>query len=155
MINNEKKPNYWINGRTPNSIFFEKKEIKKSDIFANNITYDKTKYVAVQVAKLCKELSKKNDYVVLNNYLNQLVRSSSSIYANYCEGSSTLITSKDRISKFNVSLKEARETIAWCRLLLELEEITQEQADDIIDTTTEVIRMLSKSIITMKQKLSN
>ena len=150
----DKKYAYWINGRSSDSENFKKDN--KNDIFSNsnNICYNKAKYVAIKSGQLCQRLAKKKDYVILNNYLTQLVRSSSSIYANYCEGNASLITIKDRIAKFNICLKEAEETIAWLTILYELKEISKEEFDTIRNQTIEIIRILSKSILTMKKNQS-
>lgn len=147
----DKKYAYWINGRSSDSENF--KQDYKKDIYShsNNICYNKAKYVAIKSGQLCQRLAKKNDYVILNNYLTQLVRSSSSIYANYCEGNASLITTKDRISKFNISLKEAEETLAWLNILYGLKEISKEEYDAITNQTIEIIKILSKAILTMKK----
>lgn len=147
----DKKYAYWINGRSSDSE--NSKQDYKNDIHSNsnNICYNKAKYVAIKSGQLCQRLAKKNDYVILNNYLTQLVRSSSSIYANYCEGNASLITTKDRISKFNISLKEAEETLAWLNILYGLKEISQEEYDAITNQTIEIIKILSKAILTMKK----
>ena len=93
-----------------------------------------------------------SNHVVLNSLLNQLFRSATSVLANMAEGSSNLISCRDRISKFNLALKETRESICWLELLYELEEISEAEVNDLIKELNDIIRILSKSIITMRNK---
>lgn len=131
----------------------EKKEMHShSPLFNGNISLQKARYVSIKVARHCKELAKQQDYVILNSLLNQLFRSATSVMANLAEGSSYLISYRDRINKFNLALKEARESICWIELLYELKEISEEEAYDLLDELNDIIRILSKAIHTMKKK---
>lgn len=161
-MDNIKKPRYWINGYSSKEDFQKNNNYRKyddsrmessdkeNDNFSNNICYEKTKQLAIMVGRLGKELVQQKDYVVLNNYISQIVRSSSSVFSNYCEGCTNCISRKDRISKFCISLKECHETKGWCTLLYELDEITKEQSDEIQDLSSEIIKILSKSVLTMR-----
>ena len=131
----------------------EKKEMHShSSLFEGNTCLSKARYVAIKVARHCKELAKQHDYVILNSLLNQLFRSATSVLANMAEGSSNLISLRDRINKFNLALKEARESICWIDVLYELGEISEEEANDLLDELNDIIRILSKSIYTMRCK---
>ena len=129
----------------------KKLEMEKNPLFYNNISYQKAKTVAVEVAKICQRISLKKDYVILNAYCNQVIRSSSSVLANMAEGSVSIISSRDKANRFKISCKEAYETIAWISLLNELNEITDDEATYLIDELTQIIKILSKAISTMSK----
>ena len=72
---------------------------------------------------------------------NQLVRSGTSIGANMEEV--TAASSKpDFIYKANISLREARETNYWLRLIKESEIIKSPQLDDLITESEELMKIL-------------
>ena len=129
----------------------KKLEKEKNPLFYGNISYQKAKTVAVEVAKICQRISLKKDYVILNAYCNQVIRSSSSVLANMAEGSVSIISSKDKANRFRICCKEAYETIAWLSLLNELGEVTDDEAISLIDELTQIIKILSKSISTMNK----
>ena len=129
----------------------KKLEMEKNPLFYNNISYQKAKTVAVEVARICQRISLKKDYVILNAYCNQVIRSSSSVLANMAEGSVSIISSKDKSNRFRISIKEAYETIAWISLLNELNEISDDEANYLIDELTQIIKILSKAISTMSK----
>ena len=119
--------------------------------FDENTCYLKAKAVAFEISKLCKHLLTKKDYTVLNPILNQLVRSSTSVYANLAEGCVPLISSKDRAFKFRLACKEALETISWLQLLEELGEISPAEAGLLTDEVIQITKILLKSLSTMKR----
>lgn len=88
-------------------------------------------------------------------YSNQLIRSSSSIGANYIEALGGL-SRKDFSHRLKICRKEARETIHWLRLINDtnhsnknLNEITV-----LINEATEFTRILTSTIITL-EKMEN
>lgn len=82
----------------------------------NKIKYDleeRTSKFSEEVIKLCKVLKKD---VVSTPILSQLVRSATSIGANYTEANGAS-SKKDFINKIFICKKEAQETKYWLRML--------------------------------------
>ena len=76
------------------------------------IIYEKCKAFSLSVISLCKELEEKKEFVISN----QILKSATSIGANYCEALDAE-SSQDFIHKISISLKEANETYYWLDLL--------------------------------------
>ena len=100
---------------------------------------------AIQISDLCDEIKGCSDYV------NQIVRSSSSIGANIHEAKYAQ-SKADFINKLSIALKEADETSYWIELLLESEIIDKQQYDEINKDLKEIIAILTSSIKTLKSK---
>ena len=122
------------------------------DIFSDNICYVKAKSVSVEIIYICKELMQRKDYTILSPLCNQVVRSSTSIVANISEGNCSCISSKDRSNKFTIAYKECLETISWISLLYEIEELTDEQYNRLTDECMQIVKILSKSIHSLRNK---
>ena len=116
-----------------------------------NILQEKSFAFAVRIVKLYKYLCEEQKEYVLSK---QIVRSGTSIGANIEEGIAGQ-SDKDFLSKFSISYKEARETVYWIRLFFATDYLTKEQADSLIFDAEELCKILSKIIITTKNKLSN
>ena len=95
---------------------------------------------------LCEE---QKEYVLSK----QVLKSETSIGANIEEGIAGQ-SDKDFLSKLSISYKEARETVYWLKLLFATDYLTKEQADSLVFDTEELCKILSKIIITTKNKLS-
>jgi four helix bundle protein len=115
-----------------------------------NILQEKSFAFAVKVVKLYKFLCEEQKEFVLSK---QILRSGTSICANIEEGIAGQ-SDKDFLSKFCISYKEARETIYWLKLFFATDYLTKEQADSLIFNAEELCKILSKIIITTKNKLS-
>ena len=101
-----------------------------------------------------KRIIKLYEYIIKNNFkldplYKQLLRSGTSIGANIYESQSAF-TKKDFINKLGVSLKEARETEYWLRLLKETEHLGIKEFENINNDCTEIIRLLTSIIKTAK-----
>ena len=101
--------------------------------------------------------------VKLKNYLNeqrreyniadQIQRSGTAIGANHREA--TFAESDlDFIHKLQIAQKECGETIYWLELLKATEYISEEQFNSLNADAKEIMRMLTSSIMTLKQKLN-
>ena len=134
----------------------EKKENPKlPDVFENNICYIKSRAVALEIIFICKELMQRKDFTILGPICNQIVRSSTSTNANIAEGACECISIRDRINKFTIAYKECMETISWISLLFEIEELTDEQYNHLTDECIQIVKILSKSIHSMRSKMNN
>lgn len=83
--------------------------------------------------------------------VNQITRSTTSIGANLCEAN--YASSKaDFINKLQISLKECYETEYWIEMLLGSACITEEIANELLQSCGVIRKMLVKSITTAKTK---
>lgn len=103
---------------------------------------------AIAVSDICDEI--KNCSV----YVNQLLRSSSSIGANIHEAN--YASSKaDFINKFHIALKECIETEYWIEMLLGSQAINEGCSQELLQECGIIRRMPVKSITTAKSKKEN
>ena len=98
---------------------------------------------SINLAKFLRE--EKKDFILSK----QIVRCGTSIGANIEEASGAQ-SNNDFIAKLHISLKEAKETHYWVRLLRDTEYISKEQAQSLIDDIDEIITILTKSLKTIK-----
>jgi four helix bundle protein len=90
--------------------------------------------------------------IVNRPYINQLLRSSSSIGANYIEANDALGTG-DFLHRLRISRKEAKETVYWLRLLdLSSALHLEEKRKELIQEATELRLILSSIIANTKKK---
>ena len=108
---------------------------------------NRTTHIAIAIIKLCSPLPKNQIDKVL---VNQVVRSSGSIGANYREANEAL-SKKDFIYRLKIVRKEIKETQHWTQLLKEANtDITHEIKN--IDNELAELRKIFSSII---YKLTN
>jgi len=81
----------------------------------------------------------------------QLLRSGTSILANYIEANSAS-SRKDFINFFTHSLKSANESKMWLTLLRDTNKGDQEELDWLLKELIEIANVLASSIITLKGK---
>jgi four helix bundle protein len=112
----------------------------------DNILVDKSFKFAVKIVKLYDYLSKNKREFVLSK---QLLKSGTSIGANISE-SQDAQSRNDFISKLSIALKEARETKYWIELLKETKYLPNKEADNIIEDTIELIKLLTTIIKTTR-----
>ena len=109
--------------------------------------YEKSDDFAFATISLYKKLVEKGEYVISK----QLMRSGTGIGANINEASSAE-SLKDFISKNSIALKEAKESLYWLNLL-NRSKLIDYDFQKLIDLNLEIIKLLSKIIITSKKKL--
>jgi len=112
-----------------------------------NVIHDKSYSFAVNIVFACQELSNQKNYVISN----QLLKSGTSIGANVRESKSAE-SEKDFIHKLSVALKESNETDFWLNLIKDCRLIPAEKAEPLIRENNELERILSKIILTLKNK---
>lgn len=93
------------------------------------------------------DLKRVSDQVIAK----QLIRSGTSVTANYVEASSAS-SDKDFTRFFNYSLKSAKETLFWLSLLKDTGKLKSEIADSLISECSEIAKVLAKSILTLKSR---
>lgn len=80
----------------------------------------------------------------------QLIRSSTSPYANYEEACGAESRS-DFVHKLGICLKELRETRAWLRLIARSKLLAESRLEPLLKECDELCRILATSIITAKR----
>lgn len=93
--------------------------------------------------------------ILTREVISQLMRSGTSIGANFFEAQSAS-SKKDFINFFTYALKSANESIFWFNVLLESELISKKSADEcrnLLAETEELAKILASSILTMKKRL--
>ena len=108
----------------------------------------RTKKLAVNIIN---QVDKLPDTRSVNAIANQLVRSCTSIGANYraaCRAKST----PDMINKLKIVEEESDETMYWLEILVEAGLIPREQIKDIYNETNEILAMTIASIKTLRNR---
>jgi four helix bundle protein len=114
----------------------DKIQIKKPyDLEERTLQY--TKDVISLISKSPKSLSN-------NEIAKQLVRSTGSVGANYIEANESL-GKKDFVMHARIARKEAKESRYWLQLI-ECSEYLQPLRDQLIQESTELLKILSKII---------
>lgn len=107
---------------------------------------------AVRIVKLCKFLEKNSD--VGKSLINQLLRAGTSVGANLEEAIAGQ-SKADFIHKNSISLKEARESNFWLRLILatsNFEENVKKGIEELEEESISISKIIGKIIITAKNK---
>jgi len=116
---------------------------------SKSIIKDKSYNFALRIIKLAKSLKNEKEYELSS----QILRSGTSIGANVEEAIGGQ-SRKDFIAKMFISLKEARETNYWLRLLRDSEIISVKKITPLIIESEEIIKILFK-IASSKEKPDN
>ena len=81
----------------------------------------------------------------------QLLRSGTSVGANYEEAQGAE-SRDDFVHKLQIALKELRESNYWLRLLVKSGKISAQRMNDLLDESSQLRAMRSKSVATAKGK---
>ncbi len=110
----------------------------------------RTKQIGIEIIKLIDELPNKSSAYAVSN---QIVRSSTSIGANYraaCRAKSTA----DFINKLKIVEEEADETLYWIEVLVESNMINPVKTELLIKEINEILSIIIATIKTMRSKLN-
>ena len=117
-------------------------------MMSKNVTQQKALDFAVKIVKLTNNLKENaKDYTMSN----QLLRSGTSIGANYSEAQFAS-SHKDFINKVTIALKEASETQYWLELLYKTDYLSQSEFENIFNECCELSRILASIVKTAKNK---
>lgn len=108
----------------------------------------RTKQLALRIGKMADAIPNARSSSI---YAKQIIRSSSSVGANYraaCRAKSPA----DMINKLKIVEEEADETLYWLELITESGLLPENRLTDLIKETNEIISMTVASIITLKSK---
>ncbi|OGG45375.1 hypothetical protein A2673_01120 [Candidatus Kaiserbacteria bacterium RIFCSPHIGHO2_01_FULL_50_13] len=81
----------------------------------------------------------------------QLLRSGTSVLANYIEAQSAS-SKKDFTNFFTHSLKSANESKVWITLLRDTNKVSKSDAEALLSALSEAARVIASSILTLKGK---
>lgn len=115
----------------------------------DNPIVDKSYLFSIQVIMLFKQSKEQHAYFPP---FKQLLRSGTSIGANIEEAQAAQ-SKRDFIAKLYISLKEARETRYWLRLLRDTEYINEPDAQELLSRCEELLKMLTSALITSRRNL--
>ena len=117
----------------------------------DNVVVDKSKQFALDIIRLYRKLS---DAKCPRELSSQILRSGTSIGANIREGLVGQSTA-DFIARFNISLKEAKETEYWLDLLHEAGYIPNAHYEYIYPKNQELIKLLVSIIKKANENKNN
>ncbi len=109
------------------------------------------KTFALTVLKLVKMLPKTEENRI---YGRQVIRSSSSIGANYAEALCAF-TSPDFLHDMNKCRKESNESVYWLELIFEANPDFQVVMTDLIDESRQLLKIFMSSVKTAKENQKN
>ena len=110
---------------------------------------EKSYRFAIRVVNMYKWLCENKSEYILSK---QLLRSGTAIGALLKEAEHAQSKS-DLLSKVNIALKEANETVYWLMLLKDTEYITQKEFESMSTDAEELIKMLVSIVKTTKSRL--
>lgn len=117
-----------------------------SDDFKNDFNKRIYKY-ALNVIKFVDKLPKDSTSQVMAK---QLIRSGTSVSANIIEAKAAS-SKKDYINFYLHALKSANESKLWIGLLRDSGKIETVDANELLNETTEIAKILGASVVTMKK----
>ena len=109
---------------------------------------DRTFMFAAEVVRFCDQLDSKRGAV--RTLGRQLLRAGTSIGANVEEAQAGQ-SRADFVSKYNIALKEARETICWLRLLKTTGMCAEAQPETLRNEAEQIARVIGSIIINTKR----
>ena len=111
----------------------------------------RTKKFALDCWHFCFKVPKSREY---NAFVNQLIRSSSSVGANY-RASQRAKSSRDFINKLKIVEEEADESIYWLEIFEDVLPDHKEEILKLIKEGKELLAIIVASINTAKRNLKN
>jgi four helix bundle protein len=109
---------------------------------------ERTGNIGKSTIQLCKIIDKS---VINNPLISQIVRSSTSIGANYCEATEAN-SKKDFVNKVVISKKEAKETLHWLEMIKSANPELSDKIDSIKNEVHEIILIFSATVNSCKRK---
>jgi four helix bundle protein len=121
-----------------------------AEISAKNTIQEKSLAFAIRVVKLHRHLVDRRKEFVLSK---QLLRSGTAIGASVKEAEHAQ-SKADFLSKMNIALKEANETVYWLILLKETVYLTESEYRSIHADAEELLKILVSIVKTTKSRMS-
>jgi len=108
---------------------------------------ERTFQFSLRIVKLCNHLNEKPG--VARELSRQLIRSGTSIGANV-EESQSAQSKADFLHKLRISLKEARETRYWLKLIIGAKLVKETRLIPLLDEINELIKIIASIIVKTK-----
>ena len=108
---------------------------------------ERTMDFAIRIVKMCELLDRRSTST--RTLARQVLRSGTSIGANVQEAVAAQ-SKPDFISKYNIALKEARETHYWLRLLVASDLVPASRLTDLIQEASELVAILTALVRTAR-----
>ncbi len=103
------------------------------------------------ILRICEKMSKT---AISKHVALQLFRSATSIGANYEEARGAE-SRQDFSHKMQISLKEARESLYWLKLIYKSELYHSQDISKIIDENRQICDIIAKAVFTLKNNSTN
>ncbi len=103
------------------------------------------------VLELIKQLERLPKDMTSDVISRQLIRSATSVVANYIEASAAS-SRKDFINFFTYSLKSANESKLWITLIIDTKKGSMQEFTSLLNELEEISKILAKSILTLKNR---
>lgn len=111
----------------------------------------RTQRFALDCWYLCRKFQKSQEF---DDYVRQLIRSSSSVGANYRAALRGKFD-RDFINKLKIVEEEAGESMFWLELFEEIEDDNSDEINRLMKEANELVSIIVASINTAKRKLHN
>jgi four helix bundle protein len=108
---------------------------------------DRTLEFSKRIIHLAKALHQSD---INKNLINQVIRSGTSVGANYCEANETE-TKKDFMFRLRICRKEAKETVYWLNLIIEANRDFENRIIPLLQETIELVKIFA-SILEKSKK---
>ena len=115
--------------------------------FRINVRY-RTYQFSLKIIELIKVFPKNKIYLI---FLDQLLRSATSIGANIIEAKSSS-SKRDFMKFYIIALKSCNETIYWLYLLKDSQLVQEFKIAPLLDEAKQLGKMIGSSLITLKNK---
>ena len=125
-------------------------DLDSAKIFQYNKGYALAMENATKIYFICQKLYEKGDSLLASTLL-QVIRSSNSVMANLAESNNSK-TTKMLLQKLYVAYGELNETLGHLEFLYHTNHISKEEHKEIYNKYIHIIRILRKSIRTIKGK---
>ena len=117
----------------------------------NNYTLsiqERTKKFAVRIVKACGKIENVSNTCRI--LANQLLRAGTSVGAN-CQEAQSAQSRKDFLHKYEIALKEIRETKYWIEVIIESEIIEAKKFNSLLEETEEILKILVATTKKLKE----
>jgi len=109
----------------------------------------RTKKFTLDCLALCTKIPKSREY---DSIVRQLIRSSSSVGANY-RAANRAKSDRDFINKLKIVEEEADESMFWLEILIEINSQNSENIKELINESNELVAITITSIKTARKRL--
>lgn len=116
--------------------------LRKKDLLERTFNF------AVDCLKLTRHFPNTTEYKVIRF---QICKSATSVGANY-EESQAASSKKDFVHKISISLREARETNYWLRVVKQLNDLQSEELERLLTESYEIKNIIATILIKCKEE---